>query len=329
MSQTLYLFLPGLVEQARKTEHFPQDSTLAFLLSRASHQFDASYHNRIKQLFSGLNEGPIPAGALGAYYYDLIKDSTWWCRADPVEYQVDHQQAYIIGNAHLALEVEEQKALLEPLTDFLAQDNVWLSAPHSREWFCSLSDHANVLMSDLLDVLGKNALHGLPAGVDQNYWRRLMTECQMLLAQNKVNQQRQITGKPLVSSLWFWGLGTLPSTVSSHFKHIYTNSSVMGGLAKCAQVDFQAIPLHYQAITSHTLLADNQFEIFVKSQFLEKGADYLLHYEQNWFKPLLQALKKGTLTSLIIDSVESGQFLITKKHLRAFWRRAKPFAHFV
>lgn len=344
MKTSITLFLPGLLPEISHQSHvqtlldfdFNHLSGLIKLLSKANCSKSApnSIEKSLKSWFSGLGTGEIAAGALGAYHYDLIFDlQENWCRADPIECLVDHKTVYAIGNQHLELTDQEQNSIVKQLNSFLQEDGLSLIPKNDQEWYCRLTKQTDVSTNDLLQVLHKQLLPLLPSGPDQNYWRRLMTECEMLLMQNPVNILRQQQHKPPVSSIWFWGLGALPQNIKTDFEQIISNDSVIGGLAKCAKVPLGDLPPAFDATwlndPHHLFIADLEFVVCLKHQNWEQWYQRLCHYEAHWFKPLLQYLGEGRLHSLILQCADGCEYKITKKHLKYFFRRNKPLKNFI
>jgi hypothetical protein len=327
MSKSITLFLPELLTAlSHEPEASPQAfPALALLLSRGRCKKGAtSTEAAIKTLFSGLAARVIPAGALGALDAGLIEkgDSALICRADPIECHLDHRSAYMIGNAHLQLSPVEKEELVNVIDTHIGSEGFGLQAVNETQWYCFAPQYADVLMNDLLEVLGKNMGFVLPSGPDEKAWHKLITECQMLLMASKTNANRQQLGQPQVSSIWFWGLGTLPTAISTSFDQVYSNDPVIRGLAKCANVAVNELPTEYKNLPEKTLIVDNEFAILAKHQLFAQALERLRYYETHWFAPLLQALRAGEIQKLIINIADGREWEISKLRTRFFWKRA-------
>lgn len=194
--------------------------SLATLVSKAT---VLTQPRDLSTYFQGLGKS-IPSGALSALAQGLIEVSNQeiWCQVTPYEYQVDQRTAYIVGNAALELSVEEQEAIYNALAPLLKIIH------KSGTGFCSVSEHTDVVLTDFADIFNKDLKTVFPQGKDASYWQRLLTECQMALAQHPVNMARL--------GIWFWGLGALPANIKTDFGMIYSEDKVMQGLAKIANV---------------------------------------------------------------------------------------------
>lgn len=336
MQKSLFLFLPGLLPSSElpslETQQAIQLDALSTILSRATCQREGpiSVDSAIRLFFSGLDKTMIPAGALSALHYGFISrdDKNWWCRADPVECLVDQQSAVLMGNQHFQFTKEELSALSCNLNRLLEQDGMTLNAISSNEWFCKVMQNTDVVMNDFTEVLNKNLLPLLPSGPDQAYWRRLLTETQMLLSNTLLPTQAHS-----IVSLWFWGLGRLPQTIETQFDSIYANDSVICGLAKCTKKPNADLPSRIQTLLNaengqNVLVADLSLYTLMRSQQFDAWADLLHQYETTWFQPLLQALLNKDLHTLTIGTADGRKFFLSKKHLHYFWRRKKRFHEF-
>lgn len=144
---------------------------------------------------------PIPAGPSSAKDYGLShsKDGCYWLRADPVRLQADHQRVFMRGYAGVELEKKMIEPLLNKLNDLLHQDHLEIIYLTPTQWLLKCKPGspivANLTTHSSLDCLDQDISALLPAGENNAYWRRLFTECQMIMQEYANN------------SLWFWGAG--------------------------------------------------------------------------------------------------------------------------
>jgi len=325
MTKALTLFLPDLLASELLAVHTAKAPHISRVIGRAT-PTQAGHDATLKLFFQGLFE-PVPVGALGAYAHGLVQQKTaQWCQADLVTYLADHKTVYL--SSLVDLSDKERLALAACLNHFLQQDNLKLEQGN-RTWFCKLSKEA--IFCDPLTAIGKDLRSFLPSGINGAYWQRLMTECEFLLATSEINQQRAQKKAPLISGLWFWGEGTLPQNIKTTYDKIYSDNSAIWGLAKCAQTDWAALPACFSPKMldnkQNILLIDQRFSLY-KAQ--NHGAWHRLFddYERHWFEPLLAALAQNHIKSLCLFLGQKGQFHLTKKHLRYFWRRPQSLAEF-
>lgn len=150
-----------------------------------------------------------PYAAIAAKGAGMEVGEDYWLRMDPVELLLDGANVYLIGQDHLLLEEFESEQLLNSLNHFLEQDGLYIQAASPNEWYCQLAQRPGIQTHTLSQAIGQDIRALLPSGPEQNKWRQLMTELQMLLFQHVVNNQRQQALKPLVNSVWLWGEGAV------------------------------------------------------------------------------------------------------------------------
>lgn len=128
--------------------------------------------------------------------YSVPSDCHFWIRADPVYLEADHQRVFMRGSVGIPLEKEKQADLLNKLNSLFKEDNLEISCITSTEWILkgqlNSPKLANITSSSPSACLHQDIKAFLPWGDNQAYWRRLLTECQMIMQAYDNN------------SLWFW-----------------------------------------------------------------------------------------------------------------------------
>jgi hypothetical protein len=151
----------------------------------------------------------------------------------------------------------------------------------------------------------------------------MMNELQMLLHDHPVNIAREARGEPAINSLWFWGGGKLPGTLTPQLNALYSDHPLAMGLAQHAGVPRHAVP----ADASELLANMPHGQVVVLLDGLEWPAHYndiegwldeLQQLERAWFAPVLEA-------SLVIDACQCIRFHTGRRAQRAFWKRQYPF----
>lgn len=263
-------------------------------------------------LFKG--DGPISTAALLATAKGYPKGMCY-CLASPIDCFADQQTVYIVSQAQL--EISQAQAIVATLNQFLQQDDIQLVILEEGLWLFVMKHHTDVTFSDIAAVSGKSMGLHLPNGKDAVYWRRLLTECQMLLSQT--------------TSIWFWGNGIDSIQLSSTFDTVFSNDAIMQAMALNAGVNAQTLPAQYTSLqrqTSNNLLLDKRLMINAQQDPTE-SLNEIAQLEQNWIKPLLADLQKGQLDSLNLVVDEQTTFSLKKSQLRYFWRKIKPLTAFI
>lgn len=314
VTNQLTLFMPDLLIAAQG-QTLP---ALAVLLGRAE---VTPMPQDLYALFNMAQASPSAIAAFAALGDGLaVQSNEWWLRADPAEMQADQATVYLVGTEHFELEQAEVNQLVSALNQFMQQDGLRLFAPHPLRWYLKLAAEPGLVTAPPQDFIGKPLRTYLTAGEQQQYWRKLFTELQLLLACHPVNQQRLAQGKPLINGLWFWGEGRLPiqSPVVSWNK-VFTDDPLSKGLAYWQQLAAADIPAHY---------AECSLQLAQAGDYLLIPAHITVNniavWEQNWFRPLLNALQTGQLGELTIFTQQQC-FTVNHKQLRKWWRRGYRF----
>ena len=175
-----------------------------------------------------------------------------------------------------------------------------------------------------------NAL--LPSGTDNMRWQGYFNEIQMLLYEHPLNQAREARGELAINGIWFWGGGTMPQLVGCPYTQVWSTAVLPRSLALAHAIDHAALPstatawCQSAAAGNHLAVLDALQE---KTQYDNAYGwrESLKKLEQDWFAPLLAALKQGKLDQLTLTVIsEHGDknFTITRDDLWKFWRTAKP-----
>ncbi len=157
----------------------------------------ATLKNFLKHRFTT----PIAAGPLKAKEYGLSHptDGCYWLLADPVTLEPDHQRVFMRGYTALALDKQKDELLIKNLNELLHQDALELIYLTPMQWIVKCKPGSPIMPHittySSLECLNQDISTLLPTGKNNGYWRRLFTECQMIM-QNYEN-----------NSLWFWGSG--------------------------------------------------------------------------------------------------------------------------
>jgi hypothetical protein len=181
----------------------------------------------------------IPYAAISALGLGLNVDSGWWIRLDPTELQVDGGYAYLVGRDHLQLTQFEVEQVLLCLNRLLAEDGMELQAGKAHEWFLCLNHTPEVETFPFHKVLAKDIRTYMPRGLKEKFWRRLLTEFQMLLFQHDVNIKRQSEGRSLLNSVWLWGEGVLTDFYPlKAYTKIWSDCSLVKGLLQHSKMEY-------------------------------------------------------------------------------------------
>jgi len=139
-----------------------------------------------------------------------------WLRADPAHMRADMTGARLMAWGNLAIDDESARCFLMALQPAFAEAGMDMSATAPDRWFLRLPPGTSLPAFALPEqALGADLFEHLPQGEPGRRWRTLMSESQVILHNHPINAERAALGKPPVNSLWFWGGGALPESITT------------------------------------------------------------------------------------------------------------------
>lgn len=260
-----------------------------------------------------------------------LDKKSYWLRADPVNLQPDRDTALLAGHEELALSQEEADKLVAQVNDHFVDEpwNLYSFAPH--RWYLRLEKHTNLKTIPLTKVLGGDINPFIPKGDDADYWFRITNELQMLLHGTNVNFERESRNMWTANSVWLWGGGCLPEVnLNSPYDKVITNNFVYSGLGY--HCGFDVLPLDNNF--SDNIKENNNFIVLdmlskqVHARDLYTFVEVLNKLETDFLTHCNELLLSGSLQKIKIIT-DAGIITVTKKQLKRWWKRIKPFSGFV
>lgn len=261
--------------------------------------------------------------------------SAWWLRADPVYLNVMRDQLSLVTSDAFSLSQQEATELTDALNRHFAEDGLLFYPLHPTRWYLRFDQPPRLITTPPEAVAGKHIDPYLPKGEDGLKWHAWFNEIQMLLFSHPVNEAREERGETPVNSVWVWGGGTLPTLSAPPFQRIYAHDPVAAALALGSDTPLAHLPDNVAEV-----LAENDPSALVVLDNARGAVQYndlygwhesMQKLEQNWFAPLVEALKKGRISSLRIVStgLVSAEITVKPLNLWQFWRRSKPMKQFL
>jgi hypothetical protein len=228
----LIILLP---ERRRFSDQAPSRA-VAKVLGRADRKDDAEPGERAQLLryFDLLPRGwPMAAITREADAGDASLHA--WLRADPVYLRPDMNGVRLIAWGNLGLTAAEAEEFLRPLRPLFGDVGFPISSPAPERWYLALPRESNIpAFTPPVEGLGEDLLSHLPQGPEAQRWRSLMNEAQVLLHNHPRNAARVAAGLLPVNSLWFWGGGVLPDSVTCKAESVTSGDDELLALAKRA-----------------------------------------------------------------------------------------------
>ena len=249
----------------------------------------------------------IPAAALTREHLLHDAGDAGWLSADPAWVQPDLSGARLLACGQLQLSLDDAHALAEPLQPVFADAGMTLEISSPDRWHLRLP--TQTVLPDFAapeQALGEDLYEHLPQGPEGRRWRMLLNEVQVLLHQHPVNAERRTRGLPPINSVWLWGGGSLPSTVTTALTGVVGEDLLLRALAERAGIPVQ--PRNETALHA----AATGWLIDLQDLSVDDIA-------ARWW-PLLQTLAKRQ--PLVLAFASGERWLYRPWHRLRFWRRA-------
>jgi hypothetical protein len=160
---------------------------------------------------AGADDGGYPTAAL-CYRADTGEEPRGWVmHADPVHLRPDQDRLLLFDARSLGITDDEAQTLVQAFNRHFGDDGFELVAPRPERWYLLTDRPPSIRTRSLPEVVGRSIDAFLPVGPDQEQWRRLLNETQMLFFGLSVNEARETRGLPGVSGIWLSGVGRLPA----------------------------------------------------------------------------------------------------------------------
>lgn len=321
------LLVPGLFS----TPAGPRLPALELLLARGRRR-QADARSAESWLLAGFEvELPAPpAGALTLMADGVDHAQASWARADPVHLRLLRDRMVIVPSAAFSISPEEAEALCETLNaHFSGRLRLRVQAP--ERWVAQLDEGLQLPAAGPLEMAGRTVAPG--PGADA-----LLNEIQMALHEHPVNEAREARGEPAINSVWLWGAGRAPAGARAPWRSVTANEPIARGLARAAQVSSRALTssgeqwLGRGPEEGRHLIVLDQLRAPLALSDAAGAAERLEGLEQQWFAPLLGALREGRvgmITVVVPDARSSVAVETIRGDLRRFWRRPRPLGAWI
>jgi hypothetical protein len=219
----------------------------------------------------------------------------------------------------LRLDDAGARALFDEARPYFDEAGKTLLYGDAHTWFLRADDWRTMRTASPDAAIGENLSDWMPDGPARRDFRKLQNEVQMLWHASPVNAAREQRGLLPVNSFWMWG-GSDTAAAVPHLAHS----------AGPAWLDVLAAPALRGADAARVLEAEQDTTVLLCDALpAGKQADWsqwlmqLQQLEQQWFAPLLDALRGGrlgTLELVLTSRTHTLTYTVTKGALRKFWR---------
>jgi hypothetical protein len=231
-----------------------------------------------------------------------------WFRADPVHLLAGMHSLSLLDSRRFHLDTTEANTFVTALNTHFSGELEFL-APHPTRWYARFHQPFEVMAPPLDQIVGTALDPALIAGPDATRLHGILMEIQMRLHDHPLNDTRDERGELPVNGLWFWGSGPYRQP-SGAFDQVLSNDFTATALARAAGISSQQLPEHYTPAEGRILIV---LEATTPAE----------SFDDNWFGPILSALKKRQLDEVILEMTDpdGGQFFLNPKRAWQFWRQ--------
>ncbi|WP_166454591.1 hypothetical protein [Duganella rivi] len=240
----------------------------------------------------------------------------YWFMLQPAHVQISRTHMLLSDLRGLQLSEAESRGLYEIARPFCEEIGKPLLHGAPGLWFLRADDWSGLRTASPDATSTQSMSDWLPEGDRARDFRKLQNEIQMLWHEHPINEARQARGLQAINSCWLWG-GSGPATPAGRVA-IAGGTQWMDALAAGVQPNVEQLIAQPGAVMLADLIAPAQ---------VGDWADWLARMqriEQEWFAPLLAALKGGRIARVqLILSHRNGWTTVasTGGAQRKFWRK--------
>jgi hypothetical protein len=262
----------------------------------------------------------------------------YWLRADPVHLRVSREYVTLVDSSLFDLDQTEAQAIVASLNAHFAADALAFKCSAEKRWYVHGERAPRLHTVSSGEVAGQDVQAHLPSGPDAGEWHRVFNEVQMVLHGHPVNEAREARGALAVNSVWFWGGGTRPPVAGCPFTAVWSNETLASALGAASDIASAALPddaaSWLQAAgreQGRHLVVLDELATPTAYQDTMQWRSSLLDLETRWFTPLVDALRAGRISELILIAPVAAacwHFEARRADLLKFWRRGGPLTHY-
>ncbi|MEC5161085.1 hypothetical protein RCH08_002228 [Janthinobacterium sp. CG_S6] len=325
-------------ELAADLQRAMQAPALAALLSRTHEHRLTAFDNSTRVLpheawlahalgLAGAPDGPaagVPLAPAVMRGFGQAPAAGYWLLVHPVHVQIARNHLLMSDQRQLPLDEADARALFDAARPYFDEIGKPLLYGDAHTWFVRADDWGGLRTASPDAATGQNLTAWMPEGEQARASRKLQNEVQMLWHEHPVNVARQARGLAPVNSFWLWGgADAAPAAAPAP---LLLSADCPPWLAALA-----APPRRPAELAAVLGRADERTLVALGGLVgAGLGADWshwllqMQRLEQEWFAPLLAALKNGSLgqlTLMLSNRDAYAEFSGSKQAQRKFWRK--------
>lgn len=206
------------------------------LISRNYYECGWQVFNQYKNTSESKSKPPI--AAIMAIADGLPAATQHWLCATPVSLAADLSQVFLTDTARECLNTKQLGDLLIALNHLLVDDGLCLRHGFDKlRWYIQSANAFMLETTALPNAFGQSIKQYLPSGDDAVFWRKRLTEMQMLIKM-KLEIMQPTLAEPF-NSVWLWGEGSLIlQDRPDYYQQVIGDDSFAQGLAAWCQLPY-------------------------------------------------------------------------------------------
>jgi hypothetical protein len=189
--------------------------------------------------------------------------------------------------------------------------------------------------TSLADATARNINFILPQGEDSPYWKKVLTEAQMLMHTHEINTLRENSAQQCINSLWFHGSGELPEYGNAAVASICSDHDMFKGLARHIKSEHLNVPGSADSYMKHllrdkthavNLLHISDLEHLINYTDVSIWLDGLTNILQQWIYPLIKSANKHNI-EIVFYPCNGKKYHLSKYDGLKFWQKGAIDQH--
>ena len=277
-------------------------------------------------------ESDWPVAALSRALDEGSVRDTWHLRADPVHARAGLGEVTLLHPHELTISPPEATILTNAINTHFADEPWRIQALHPHRWYIECPTAPGVTTVALSRVTGSVVSELLPQGEQATYWRSVLNEIQMLLHTHPLNEKRSSERTLPVNSIWLWGIGKPPLLAHSGWDllcsdhHLGESIAESAGIKHARLADGLSELLRQGAALNRALVVIDWLDLTNRRSDFEGWREGIQRVIEDWFVPLVGALRCGALGSVEISLGDGSAYHLKRSHIKHWWRRRRTFA---
>lgn len=291
-------------------------------------------HERWLTKLAGLPTGNLeasspPLATTAMRNVHLTADDGFWFVLQPVNLHIARDHLVLADPAQLQLAESEARTLFEIVQPLLDESGYTLVYGDANTWFMRADDWRDMQTATPYAACGHNIDIWMPKGTHAREWRRVQNEIQMHWHEHAINDERQMRGLKPVNSVWLWAGAASDIKIDNndlpHNFHLATVTATSANAMRLSTLVSSAGDLLAQAPAVEQARGLLNIDSLLEPAMSGDWACWLDQFhamENDWFVPLLAALRENKLSQLTLTlshNTALSSFAVSKSALRKFW----------